>query len=218
MTKLESTTWLGRTIALQGLLGLVSKMSLIMQKVNSIPWELMEEQREFYDNLVRMEAALREKPRQSDPRWLSTPPDPIPASIFPFFHKEPDSKHHPGETRIQMLMAETYMGQALVVPDDERSEGATDEEAFLEEAFNLSYDIAHWLECAAHFFHVRLIRDEHDILWTASKCLDLRRFAQMPTAQDPNDYSDIYEPLKEILRWMIKGGVPDVPDIDVVYA
>ena len=34
MQKLRCTTWLGRVIALQGLLGLVSKMSLLMQKVN----------------------------------------------------------------------------------------------------------------------------------------------------------------------------------------
>ena len=76
-----------------------------MQKVDVIPWELMEEQREFYDKLVMMEAALRQQPRESDPRWMSTPPDPIPAYIFPFFHREPDPKQHPGQTRIQMLIA-----------------------------------------------------------------------------------------------------------------
>ena len=44
-------------------------MSLNMQKVNVIPRELMEEQREFYDKLVMMEAALREQPsKKSDPR------------------------------------------------------------------------------------------------------------------------------------------------------
>ena len=69
MEQLQSTTWFGRVVAFQGLLGLVSKMSLTMQKVNVIPWELMEEQREFYDKLVMMEAALRERPsRESDPR------------------------------------------------------------------------------------------------------------------------------------------------------
>jgi hypothetical protein len=44
MDLLKSVTWLGRTIALQGLLELVSKMSLLMQTVNVIPWELMAEQ------------------------------------------------------------------------------------------------------------------------------------------------------------------------------
>ncbi len=79
----------------------------------------MEEQREFYDKLVMMEAALREQPsRESDPRWMSTPPDPIPASVFHVFHKEPDPKHHPGQTRIQMIIARNYMGQELVVPDE----------------------------------------------------------------------------------------------------
>ncbi len=69
MEQLKSTTWLGRFVALQGLLGLLNKMSLNMQKVKIIPWELMEEQREFYDKLVVMEAALREQPsRESDPR------------------------------------------------------------------------------------------------------------------------------------------------------
>ena len=98
MEQLQSTTWFGRVVALQGLLGLVNKMSLNMQKVNVIHWEMTEEQREFYDNLVMMEAALREPPsRESDPRWMNTPPDSIPASVFLFSHKEPDPKHHPGQ-------------------------------------------------------------------------------------------------------------------------
>ncbi len=54
MEQLKSTTWFDRVVALQGLLGLVSKTSLTMQKVNVIPWEMMEEQREFYDKLVMM--------------------------------------------------------------------------------------------------------------------------------------------------------------------
>jgi hypothetical protein len=43
MEHLKSTTGLGMVVALQGLLGLVGKMSLNMQKVNVIPWELMED-------------------------------------------------------------------------------------------------------------------------------------------------------------------------------
>jgi hypothetical protein len=35
--QLKSTAWLGRVIALQGLLKFVSKMSLTMQTVNVIP-------------------------------------------------------------------------------------------------------------------------------------------------------------------------------------
>ena len=178
----------------------------------------MEEQREFYDKLVLMEAALREQPtRESDPRWMSTPPDPFPASIFPFFHREPDPKHHPGQTRIQMLIAGIYMGQKLVVPEECQTSGVSEEDTLLEAAFDLSYDCAHWLECAAHFFHVRIIRDEHDILWTASKCLDLRRFAQMPGEDDDEGYEDIYDHLEDIWAWMVKAGVRDVPDVHVLY-
>jgi hypothetical protein len=111
MEQFQPTTCFGRVLALQGLLGLASKMSLTMQKVNIIPWEMMEEQRDFYDKLVMTEAALREQPsRESDPRWRSNHPDPIPASVFPFFNREPDPKHHPGQTRIQMLIARKYMG------------------------------------------------------------------------------------------------------------
>ncbi len=65
MEKLTSTSWLRRVIALRGLLGLVSKMSLAMQKVNVVPWELMDEQREFHDILVLMEAALRDRPKDT---------------------------------------------------------------------------------------------------------------------------------------------------------
>jgi len=110
-----------------------------MQKVNVIPRELMEEQREFYVKLVMMEAALREQPsRESDPRWRSTPPDPIRASVISFFHKEPDPLHHLGKTRIQMLIAGNYMGQELIVPEECRTEGVSEKDSLLEAAFDLS--------------------------------------------------------------------------------
>jgi hypothetical protein len=140
--KLLCTTWLGRVIDLQGLLDLVIKMSLLMQKVNVFPWELIGEQGEFYDNMVRMQAALRKQPRESDPQWLSTPPDPIPASFFSFFHQEPDRKDHLGQSRVQMLISGKYMGMELVVPADDTREGATSEELYMEAAFDLSYDMA----------------------------------------------------------------------------
>ncbi len=65
--------------------------------------------------------------------------------------------------------------------------------------------------------HVRFLRDEHDILWTASKCLDLRRFATTLDGHEEDALEDMKEPLKQILQWMTKGGVPDVPEIDNVY-
>jgi hypothetical protein len=117
-----------------------------------------------------------------------------------------------------MLIAGNYMGQELIVPEECRAEGVSKEDTLLEAAFDLSYDIAHWLECAAHFFHVRLIRDEHDILWTASKCLDLRRFAQMPGEHEDEGYEDIYDPLEDLWIWMRNAGVRDVPDVDVIYS
>jgi len=221
MEKLTSTAWLGRVIALQGLLRLVSKMSLSMQKVNVVPWELMDEQREFYDRLVIMEAALRDRPKDTDPRWSTVPPSPFPPTIFPFFHEEPDSKNYPRQSRVAMLLGGTYMGQALTVPEEERAEGATDEFAHLEATFDLSYDVAKWLECAIHFFHVRFLRDEHGMLATAQRCLDLRRFAPLTGHGDEHDddnYEDIKEPLEIVLEWMKDGGVQDVPDVDVVFA
>jgi len=118
---------------------------------------------------VMMEGALRKQPsRDSTPRRRSTPPDPILASAFPFFHKELDPKHHPDQTRNQMPIAGNYMSQKLIVPEECRTEGVSEEETLLEAAFDLSYDIAHWLECVAQFFRVRLFRYEHDILWTVS--------------------------------------------------
>jgi hypothetical protein len=68
MEKLLCTCWLGRVIALQGLLHVVNKMSLLMQIVNVVPWELMAEHRAFYDTIVAMEAALRKQPKESDTR------------------------------------------------------------------------------------------------------------------------------------------------------
>jgi hypothetical protein len=87
------------------------------------------------------------------------------------------------------------MERELAVPVEDRSDEVLYDKAFVEVAFNPGYDITHWLECAAHFFYVRLFREEHDMLWTANECLDLRRFAQMPDEQQEQDYEDIYEPL-----------------------
>jgi len=218
MEKLKSTAWLGRVIALQGLLRLVSKMSLAMQTVNVVPWELMQDQREFYDKLVVMEAALRDRPKDTDPRWGTVPPSPFPQNIFPFFHEEPDPKNYPGQTRVQMLLAGTYMGHALTILEDERAEGADDTFAHLEALFDLSYDVTKWLECAAHFFHVRFLRDEHGILTTAKRCMDLRRFAPTPGQEDEQDnYEDIKDPLKQIMKWMKTGGLQNVLDIAMVF-
>ena len=127
MEKLGSTTWLGRVIDLQGLLELVGQMIMSMQTVKVIPWELMAEQQALYDKLVSMELALRQQPLESDPRWTSTHPDPIMAAVFPYFHEEPDPKHHLDVSRIQMLMSGTYMVQELKVPEDDRRDGITDE-------------------------------------------------------------------------------------------
>jgi len=61
------------------------------------------------------------------------------------------------------------------------------------------------------------LHDEHAILWTANKCLDFRRFASAP-GHDEQDSEDIKEPLKHIIQWITKWGVPHVLDIDDVYA
>ncbi len=54
-------------------------------------------------------------------------------------------------------MAVTYMGHKLVVPGPFKRhpgmvyrQGVTDEEACMETAFDLNYDISDWLECAAN--------------------------------------------------------------------
>jgi hypothetical protein len=47
----------------------------------------------------------------------------------------------------------------LVVPEDHRQEGITEEELYMEAAFDLIYDITEWLEGAAHFFSLRFLKD-----------------------------------------------------------
>ncbi len=104
------------------------------------------------------------------------------------------------------------------VPEDERAEGTTDEFAHLEATFVLSYGVAKRLECAAHFFHIRFLRDEHGILTTARGCMDLRRFAPLPGHEDDQDnYVNIKDSLKQILKWRKKGGVKNVLELNVVF-
>jgi hypothetical protein len=97
MEKLKLTAWLGRVIDLQGRLKFVYKMSLKMQTVNVIPWELLDEQLEFYNKPVCMEEALRDRPKDTASRWSNFPPSPFPLTIFPFFHEEPDPKNFLGQ-------------------------------------------------------------------------------------------------------------------------
>jgi hypothetical protein len=120
-----------------------------------------------------------------------------------------------------MLLAGTYMVQALMMPEDDRAEGATDEFAHLEAAFVLSYAVAKWLDCVAHFCIVRFLRDEHGMLHVASKCLDLRGLNALTGYQTEfhqNRYEDIKDTLEIIMEWMMMGGGQDVPDVDVVFA
>ena len=48
--------------------------------------------------------------------------------------------------------------------------------------------------------------------------MDLRRFAPLPGHEDDQDnYEDIKEPLKQIIKWMKKGSVQNVPDMAVIF-
>jgi hypothetical protein len=56
-------------------------------------------------------------------------------------------------------------------------------------------------------------------VWTANKCLKLRRFTQFPCEKGQEGYEDMFEPcaLGGILRWITKTCVPNVPAVDVIY-
>jgi hypothetical protein len=86
-------------------------------------------------------------------------------------------------------------GPGSKVPDVDRREETGDEEAYVEVVFDLSYDITNWLHCASHFFQVRFLRDERNIMWTASNCLDLRRFATTHVHEEDEFQDYIKEPL-----------------------
>jgi len=117
--------------------------------MNAIPWKLMREQRDFSDNIVLMEAAFRVRPKETDPSDLRSP---FTKYVFPSFREEHDPINHLGLSRVQILLAGINMGQALTVLEDQRPVGATDEFVHLKAIFDLSYDVAHWLDSVAHFF------------------------------------------------------------------
>jgi hypothetical protein len=70
----------------------------------------LQKEKEFFDMLVRMHADLRDRPKDEDPGWSTSPPSPFPATIFPIFHEDPDPKNHHGMLRVQMFLAGRYMG------------------------------------------------------------------------------------------------------------
>ena len=111
MERLKSSAWLGRVIALQGLLKLVNMTSLSLQIVNVVSWEFMDEQRQLYNKIVLMEEALRNRSKDMDPRWTIAPPSLFPPTVFPFFHEEPEPKNHPWQSQVQILFAGAYMRQ-----------------------------------------------------------------------------------------------------------
>jgi len=107
-----------------------------------------------------MEATLQEHPPESDPRWTNTPPDPIPQFYFSSM-----------KSRIQSTIIALPVSKCLYqeftwakIPDADCRDGITDEEAYFEVVFDLSYDIASLLQCASNFFYIRFLRDEHEIL------------------------------------------------------
>ena len=57
-------------------------------------------------------------------------------------------------------------------------------------------------------------------MWTASKCIDLRLFVPatgLDEHHNDDTHEDTKEPLKQILLWVKKRGVPYVPKFTVIY-
>jgi hypothetical protein len=207
--------WVGRIVALQGLLRLCMDLSLKMQAVNVIPWELVEAQSAF-------KATIDSIARGLDPDTYSAEfmGNPIPKEVFPFMHERADAQGQFLGTWHEMLLSGEFMGQTLTV-DERDAKGRDAGDARKQALLSLGYDIADWCRAASHWFQQRFTNDIHGKVLLCAQAFDLRMFVSRTF---PSEYSsfgafldaDVKTPLSEVHAWMKAAGI-DLPDFEIVY-
>ena len=178
------------------------QLSLKMQTVNTIPWELMEEQNSFLSDMRAMRDALRAEEGFSE-------------HYYPFLYR-PVYGNTVGDVNryVDFLRTGELLGQGLLIhcetfPADNPANDQA--QAYRE----LQHVMADWIENIVHFFEVRFIDDEHGMLAVAAKCLDLRLYCRksFPNNQGISRYLD--ESVKPIFQqvwdWAKSAGVNVAP-------
>jgi hypothetical protein len=175
---LRSFDWLGRVLILICLLEKVMFLSLSMQTVDVLPWELIEEQVQFKKSMdeIVMQLDPEDPDHENAPlHSLRSTEQPLPQKHFRFMYEKADKKgEYPG-SRHDQLAAGSFMGQKLWVSDEDAGQGNAD--GGLSCAMkSLGHNAADWCKATSHFFDLRFLQDTDNMHTVMAKCMDLRMF------------------------------------------
>jgi hypothetical protein len=224
--------WVANVITLADLLGLCMGVSLRMQTVNVLPWEVVEVEEKFIATLKYIKNELE---AERD----------FPQEHFPFLHGSAEipakgraTPNHPG-TRLDHLKSGKFMGEELCLDRIELDDGVEDlfdfpgeseEEraqrnkgrAIRQGLINVGHDVSDWCENLIHFFNTRYegsaLKSKVKVM---AKCVDLRLFV-IPMVV-PYASFDIYleccvKPnLEDLYDWAVGGGI-NMPEFNVVWS
>eukprot|EP00854_Cymbomonas_tetramitiformis_P009003 gene9003-biopygen9168 len=147
------------TLGLSDLLRQVKDLSLFQQTVNTLPWEVAEQEHHFH--VVQMNTALTEQLHNCE----------LTEEGFPLRFK------HQAEL-MQNLMQKKYLGAELTVAPIFAGNGKAAFKSLLK-------DLTKWSDLARAYFIERFVHHEQ-IVWMG-KCLDLRNLCMSPCAL-PDEY------------------------------
>jgi hypothetical protein len=207
---MRSFDWLGRLLALTCLLELVKFLSLSMQTVNVLPWELIELQVKFKNTMDEIVSQLDIDDSDQDEapiRSLRGVEQPLPEKHFGFMYRTADTTgKYPG-TRHAQLSSGVYMGQRLWLSEEDVRVGG-DDGGLACAMKSLGHNVADWCKAASHFFDVRFLQDIHAMHNVMAKCMDLRMFCKRGVGDMSMFVKDnVEESLRVVHAWMIRSGI-----------
>ena len=153
--------FMGRLIYLVPFLEKCMQLSLEMQTVNTLPWELIAAQDKFDSDLSAMIKCLRDEKGFDE-------------HLFPALHKSVRGLNSTEQaaTYVDVLRTGKLYKHQLKLDND--STYIHDQEQAYKDT---QHDAADWLHALQNFFKVRFLDDQHDMVHIMAKCLDLRFFA-----------------------------------------
>jgi len=195
---LQNYWFMAEVTCLVPLLEKCMNLSLEMQTVNTIPWELIDDENRFFNEMLDMRDALRLEQGFSEEH-------------FPFLHRRVHGQAAEGTaTYAEFLKSGELLGERLAIhcatfPADNPE--CTQAQAYTD----LQHFIADWIENMVHFFQVRFVDDEHEMIAVAAKCLDLRLYCRksFPGYSSLAQYMDaeVKQPFRQVWKWVSAAGV-----------
>jgi hypothetical protein len=216
--KTKDFHWVANLITLADLLGLCMNVSLKMQTVDVLQWELLETEDEFVKASDFIRAELRAKKG-------------FPPKYFPFFHavaETPSSSNgvvkYPCTYHLDHLKQGRFMGVDLNTNGVEMEDGNADKGDVVKQGpLHIGYDVADWCENVARSFRNRYDGNEakQTFVLVIAQCVDLRLF--FVSSYAPFSSFDGYlearvsPNLLRIYTWMVEKGKINMAGFSVCW-